>query len=471
MNMMTTKSIDRFMALLLLAGSVPIAPLLAADATLLGDAYISSTSPASNFGSATTMNITSGSSGLVQFDLSAYSGSTTLNQVYLQVYVDKVTTAGSITIAAATSPWAEGSVTYPGPTVNPTFASIPVTTANAFYLVDITSLAQGWIATPASNFGIEIGGTGSVNVYLDTKENTTTSHPAVLIVRALGLPGPSGATGPTGPSGPAGPAGVAGAFGATGASGPTGPTGPTGNPGVAGPAGAQGPSGPVGATGPTGITGAAGFTGPAGQTGPAGSTGLTGLAGFTGPAGLTGPTGSAGAAGPTGSTGPTGLAGNIGPAGAAGATGPRGSTGPTGPSGAQGLAGPTGNAGLRGAAGFTGPTGPSGTNGVTSNVFNFDTTKHNGYTIPAMDTNIYYLVANSGATPGTITLPLTTTVGNGRLAFIFPGNASGASGDNALTVNTQGTDAFCCSAGITNTITVQQGEFFMSNGAGKWFFF
>jgi hypothetical protein len=468
---MTTKSITRFMPLLLVAGALPVAPLWAADATLVGDAYVSATAPGNNFGNATTMNITSNNSGLVQFDLTAYATSTTVNQVYLQVYVDKVTAAGTITFAAATSSWTEGSVLYPGPTVNPPFASVTVSTANAFYLVDVTSLVQGWISNPAGNFGIEIAGTGSVNVSLDTKENSTTSHPSSLIVRAQELPGPAGATGPTGPQGPAGSFGSAGAVGSAGATGPTGVTGPTGNQGSAGAAGQQGPSGPTGSTGPAGPSGPTGFSGAAGPSGITGASGPTGLPGPSGPAGSSGAAGPSGPIGPTGAVGATGASGNPGPQGAAGSTGP---TGPTGSAGSAGPQGPTGPAGFSGAAGPNGPTGatgPTGTSGITSSIFNFDTTKHNGYTIPAADNNFYYLVANSGSTAGTITLPTTSSVGAGRVAFIFPGNVSASAGAHALTVSTQSPDVFCCSSGVTNTLTVPGSLFVMSNGAGKWYFF
>jgi hypothetical protein len=90
---------------------------------------------------------------------------------------------------------------------------------------------QGGIATPASNNGFMIQANATTSVQFDTKENTSTSHPATLTI-VLANSGPTGATGPTGA-----------------ASMVTGPTGPTGAASmVAGPAG---PTGAIGATGGT----------------------------------------------------------------------------------------------------------------------------------------------------------------------------------------------------------------------------
>jgi hypothetical protein len=59
-------------------------------------------------------------------------------------------------------------------------------------------------------------------VVLDSKESTTTSHPATIDVLVVSV----GPQGPAGPTGATGAAGTAGAPGATGATGPTGPAGP-----------------------------------------------------------------------------------------------------------------------------------------------------------------------------------------------------------------------------------------------------
>ncbi len=420
-------------ALIVVAVGSFIAPgLMAQNAPTVGDVTISSASPATNMNTGTaaqTLSIAPGNAGLVQFDLTDFSPSTTVSVAYLRVYANRVTTGGTLNFTVVTSPWNENTVTFatqPSTAGSP-FASVGVSTANSFALVNVTAQVQSWIANPATNFGLEITGSGSTSVLLDTKENTATSHPAELIITVVGAPGPTGSTGPTGPIGPAGPtgpqgnAGPAGVTGPTGPTGATGPVGPTGNTGATGPTGPTGPTGATGTTGSAGSAGAAGVTGPKGPTGPVGPTGPTGATGAVGPVGNTGATGPTGPTGPTGSTGATGPTGGQGSPGAVGATGPAGATGPTGPTGPQGLPGNTGPAGP------TGATGPQGANGPTGNVFS-NTTIATG-TISDTDTHMYYFVNNSGGTinsagtgtsngnPQTITLPHATTAG--RVVFLI----------------------------------------------------
>jgi len=424
---MTTKSLIRPAAVLLVTGLLLVPGLLAAIPPVVGDATISSASPATNFGNTGTLNIAPGNAGLIQFDLSAYSPGTVVNVAYLQVYANQVTTGGTLNFTLVSSPWNENTVTFASQptTVGAPFATASVSTANTFVLVNVTSQVQNWISNPATNFGLEITGTGSTSLLLDTKENTATSHPGQLFITIVGTPGPAGSTGATGPTGTTGPTGANGSTGATGATGPAGSTGPTGPTGITGSTGAAGATGSTGATGPTGATGS---TGPTGITGSAGPTGATGATGLTGPTGPTGSTGANGAAGGTGPTGPTGATGSSGPTGATGGTGPTGFTGATGPNGATGstgLMGAPGGPGPTGPTGPTGATGAQGANGPTGNVFDTQTTPlrdPSNATIPDTDTHMYYLVDNSGGTqngtthtstgnPQTITLPHATTAG------------------------------------------------------------
>jgi hypothetical protein len=143
---------------------------------------------------------------------------------------------------------------------------------------------QAWLNGTTNNGFIITPNTGTgVNVSFDSKESTTTSHPAVLSITLVGSGGAAGATGATGPTGPTGANGSNGATGTTGATG-AGTTGATGPTGLTGPTGPTGANGSNGATGPTGATGA-GTTGANGATGPTGANGTNGATGPTGPAG------------------------------------------------------------------------------------------------------------------------------------------------------------------------------------------
>ena len=108
------------------------------------------------------------------------------------------------------------------PTVAGTVAANASIGGNNFHYFSVTSLVQSWITTPASNFGMELQASGTTNIAIDSKENTNTSHPAVLEIDLSGRTGrsrwcyrrywpatswPAGARGATGATGAAGPAG------------------------------------------------------------------------------------------------------------------------------------------------------------------------------------------------------------------------------------------------------------------------
>jgi len=402
----------RLMAVAVLA--VAVAKGYATDAAVAGDASVNSAYPATNYGSLSNLYVGNGSTALIQFDLSSLPAGTTASQIgkaTLTVYVNRINTSGLVTVQPVTSAWTESTVTYATiPTTGAMVSSFTPALANQFITVDVTSLVQGWITTPASNYGIALGA-AAANVVLDSKESDETSHAAHLDITVISQ-GPAGATGPQGPQGIQGLTGPTGAVGPQGAQGIQGVAGPPGATGATGAQGAQGIQGATGATGPTGaqgIQGATGATGAIGAAGPTGATGATGAAGTTflgtysnttvyntgdvvsldgssyvalqnallgiNPStdsganwGILAMKGATGATGTTGATGAQGIQGSIGPqgpTGAQGAQGIQGVTGATGPTGAQGIQGATGATGAIGAAGPTGATGATGTAGAT----------------------------------------------------------------------------------------------------------
>ncbi|WP_216843044.1 DNRLRE domain-containing protein [Granulicella sp. S190] len=336
---------------------------LATDATVSADATISTAHPTLNFGSLSNLYVGNGSTTLVQFDLSSLPAGTPATQIAhaaLKLYVNRVNTAGSISVQPVSSSWSELAVTGATlPSLGTSITSFTANIANQYVVIDITALVQAWVTAPASNFGVALS-SANANVLFDSKENDETSHAAHLDITL---------SGPIGPQGPIGPAGAQGTQGSAGLQGPIGPLGATGPVGVTG---AQGPAGPTGAIGITyrqqwnnatayvtndsvtfngttyialnasinqqpdlnpsiwGVIAAAGVAGATGPQGPIGLTGATGSQGTTGPAG---PIGSTGPQGPIGVTGATGSQGPIGPAGPTGATGAQGATGVAGPTG------------------------------------------------------------------------------------------------------------------------------------------
>ena len=204
----------------------------ASDAVLVGDAFVNSASPTLNFGALPNLNVIPGTTALLQFDLSSLPAGTTASQIAnakLVFYVNKVGTSGSVDLLPVTSAWSESAVTFnTSPTLGAVQTTAPVSVANQFITMDVTSLVQGWVTTPATNFGVALAPSVSApgtSVFLDSKESSATSHVASLIINlnTSGTPGPPGATGPMGPTGPTGDTGI----GVAGPPGPTGPTGPT----------------------------------------------------------------------------------------------------------------------------------------------------------------------------------------------------------------------------------------------------
>jgi len=420
-------------AAFLLAGFIPFAAQ-AVDAPVIADSYINSPAPTSNFGTSASLRINSSAKALLRFDLSELPSTTVAADVAkatLIFWVNTVTSAGALQVSPLTSAWTESGVTSnTAPTESATIKTGIATAASAsgyYVLVDITNQVQDWVATPASNFGLAIEPDASASgtfVMIDSKENTTTSHPAYIDITLT-------STGAAGPTGATGANGAVGATGTNGTNGATGSTGPAGATGVAGPTGATGANGAAGTTGTNGTNGATGSTGPAGATGVAGPTGATGANGAVGATGTNGTNGA------TGATGPSGVTGVAGPTGATGTNGTNGATGVTGPAGSNGSVGPAGPNGSNGSNGSVGPAGANGTNGTNG------TDGATGPTGPAgsggsgtVYSSTGTILSNAKIIAVQVSLPASTTT-----AFTFPGGLTFTSAPICVAVSAAGSSA------------------------------
>ena len=274
----------RGLVCVVLAGAVL---LHAQQATLVGDAHVSSAQPTVNAGSLSNLNVGGGYTALVQFDLSVLPAGTTAAQITratLRVYCNRADAPGAVQVQTVGGAWSEGSVTYATlPPLGAVVQSAQVSAAQEFVTFDVTSAVQSWASGAAANDGLALVGAAGTVVQFDSKESDQTSHEPVLeIALAAGGSGTVGAMGATG---------ATGAAGATGATGAAGPMGLQGLQGVQGP---QGVAGGTGATGAAGLVGATGATGAQGSAGVAGTNGATGATGAQGPQGVQGATGAAG---------------------------------------------------------------------------------------------------------------------------------------------------------------------------------
>ena len=199
---------------------------------LTQDAYVIPLS-GTNYGTATTVNVggPNGADALVQFDLTSLPAGITganIAKATLTLFAGKVTASGTVNVSVANGNWSEATVNglAGGPVAGAAVASgVSMSSAGDYISVDATPAVQNWLNGIANNNGFIITpGGGGINVAFDSKESTTTSHPATLsvILTAIGVTGPTGPTGLTGATGAQGPPGSAGAQGAIGPTGPAG---------------------------------------------------------------------------------------------------------------------------------------------------------------------------------------------------------------------------------------------------------
>ena len=322
------------------AAALAASSAYATEAVVSGDTYVSSSYPANNFGYQSNLHVNSTSTALIVFDLSSVPSATASSQISkatLWLYVNRINSSGTVSLKPVTSTWNELAVIYNTiPALGSAMATFTPTVAQQFVAVDVTSLVQGWVTTPSSNYGIALS-TTSGSILFDSKENGETSHMAKLDITLVNQ-GSQGALGATGAPGATGPQGLQGLTGATGAAGPQGQQGLTGA------TGSQGPQGTVGATGPQGspvtFRGAwnIGSTYAIGDTVSESGNSYIAIAAGTAEDPATdvgsgtsgtywallakkGDTGDVGATGPAGAVGPQGLQGPAGAIGAAGAQG------------------------------------------------------------------------------------------------------------------------------------------------------
>lgn len=163
--------------------------------TATRDTYVSSAAPSTNFGPSETLQVSASGTGLIWFDVvQVLPAATTPQQVVkatLQLWVnrDSPHPAGSMRVVAVQTSWQGATVVY---TTRPTYPLASSTTtalggAVGYYLlVDVTDIVRGWVMAPATNNGLALlAADNSISVLFDSKENSETSHPALLDITLL----------------------------------------------------------------------------------------------------------------------------------------------------------------------------------------------------------------------------------------------------------------------------------------------
>ena len=162
-----------------------------AQITPLGDAYINTATPTTNYGSKTLLDVDGASqTTYIQFNLGSIPTNASVSQATLKLYVNTVTKAGSFNVDYVNSAWLESTIDASNaPPLGAAIASnVSVTTAdkNQYILINVTSAVQAWLSGSETNNGLALVANSTFNATFDSKENTTTSHPAELDVAFAG---------------------------------------------------------------------------------------------------------------------------------------------------------------------------------------------------------------------------------------------------------------------------------------------
>jgi hypothetical protein len=146
------------------------------------DSMINPAYPSTNFGSLPELSISGSSAMLLQFDMSYIPTNYTVQSARLTFFVNKALVAGTLHIGLASTSWTESGVTYAtAPVATSPGVTVAVSASSTFVSVDVGSLVVAQLAN--GNYGFVISADVSApttSVVIDSKESTTTAHPAFL---------------------------------------------------------------------------------------------------------------------------------------------------------------------------------------------------------------------------------------------------------------------------------------------------
>jgi hypothetical protein len=162
-----------------------------AQVTPTGDAFTNTADPTTNYGATTLLGVDGATQiTYIQFNLASIPSTASVSQATLKLYVNSVTTAGSFNVDYANGTWAESTLDASNaPALGKTIASdVAITAAdrNQYILINVTSAVQAWLSGSEKNDGIALVANSTFNASFDSKENTTTSHPAELDIAFAG---------------------------------------------------------------------------------------------------------------------------------------------------------------------------------------------------------------------------------------------------------------------------------------------
>lgn len=169
------------------------------QAVLSADSYTSVSSANNNFGANPSLQISTSNASYIKFDLSKAVPSGTkaadVSRAVVKFYVGKVATPGKFDIYPITSDWGERTISYNNaPSVGAAVATQQIGRDDQgnYITIDITELVKQWIGngqTSMPNYGFAMAAhpvdpttPQLIDVTLDSKENSQTSHDGMLAV-------------------------------------------------------------------------------------------------------------------------------------------------------------------------------------------------------------------------------------------------------------------------------------------------
>lgn len=156
-----------------------------AQVTPSADAYTNTADPTTNFGANPLISVDGATEiSYIQFNLASIPSGATISQATLKLYVNAVTTSGTFNVDYVNGTWTERTITSSlAPALGTAIVSgVAITGAakNQYILINITPAVVAWLNKSTPNDGIALVADGTFNATFDSKENTTTSHPAEL---------------------------------------------------------------------------------------------------------------------------------------------------------------------------------------------------------------------------------------------------------------------------------------------------
>jgi hypothetical protein len=176
-----------------------------AQAVLVSDAYTSTTSINGNFGTNPTLTVSANNNIYVKFNIAntlpAGTKAEDVAKATVKFYISKVATAGKLDLYPILADWDERTITANNA---PLIGALALTTQpigkddqGNYVLIDITDLVKQWLSGQSglANYGFALtphpvdASTPQVaDLNFDSKENSQTSHEAMLGVQLAALP-------------------------------------------------------------------------------------------------------------------------------------------------------------------------------------------------------------------------------------------------------------------------------------------